>query len=92
MSEHKTNYMAELDAWTEDTILYPLFGTDPNQEDWEKTEAEVKYAIRQKVLESYKNGLRAGAGSVRREMDPHRAVSEGMQEGVDRFFAGRRSR
>jgi hypothetical protein len=66
MSEHKTNFMAELDAWTDEFIVDRLAADsrDISQGILE----EVRYAIREKVRESYKNGLRAGAGSVRREM------------------------
>ena len=68
MSEAKTNFMAELDRWTEENILQPLFGTDPNQDDWAAVEAQVKKAIRTKVLDSYHNGRRAAGGqSVRKE-------------------------
>jgi hypothetical protein len=68
MSEQKPNYMVVLDQWTEANVLRPLFGTDPNQEDWEGVEAQVKKAIREKVLESYKNGLKA----PRRQVAPRR--------------------
>ena len=69
MSEQKTNFMAELDAWTDEVIIDPLTAGDGESEELsEETIEKVKYAIREKVLESYKNGCRSGAGSVRREM------------------------
>jgi hypothetical protein len=58
--EKPKSFMQELDQWTEANILRPLFHTDPNQEDWEGAEAQVKKAIREKVLESYHNGQKAG--------------------------------
>lgn len=56
----RTGFMAELDQWTDDNVLRPLFATDPNQEDWENVEELVKRAIREKVLQSYRNGQAAG--------------------------------
>ena len=61
MSEQKkASFMEELDLWSDANIFGPLFHTDPNQDDWESTEAQVKKAIRAKVLESYRNGQAAG--------------------------------
>ena len=71
MSEPKTSFMAELDAWTDQVIIEPLTvrASIAGAEDLsEETARQVRYAIREKVLESYKNGCRSGAGSVRREM------------------------
>ena len=62
MSKQKVSFMQELDQWTEANIL--KVAAQPG----EKTAHEIKYAIREKVLESYKNGLRAGAGAVRKEI------------------------
>jgi hypothetical protein len=70
MSEQKINYMAELDAWTESNVLAPLLwtGEDGESEDLsDDTLERVKHDIREKVRESYKNGLRSGAGAVRKE-------------------------
>ena len=70
MSEQKINYMAALDAWTESNVLAPLLWTGEDGESEELSDdtlEQVKQAIRQKVLESYKNGLRSGAVSVRKE-------------------------
>ena len=52
--------MQELDEWSDANIFRPLFHTDPNQDDWESAEAQVKKAIRAKVPESYRNGQQAG--------------------------------
>ncbi len=61
MSEQKPkSFMQELDEWSEENIFGPLFGIDPNQDDWESVEAQVKKAIREKVLDSYHNGQKAG--------------------------------
>jgi hypothetical protein len=54
--EKPKSFMQELDRWSEENIFRPLFGTDPHQDDYATVEAEVKRAIRQKVLESYRNG------------------------------------
>jgi hypothetical protein len=58
--EKPKSFMQELDQWSEANIFRPLFHTDPNQDDWESMEAQVKQAIRAKVLESYRNGQQAG--------------------------------
>jgi len=64
--EQTTGYMAELDAWTEETVIRPLHSAALyNSEDWDQETPEaacanVRSAIRHKVLESYKNGIKAG--------------------------------
>jgi hypothetical protein len=58
--KQKSSFMEELDQWTESTIIGPLFASETDQEDWELTIDRVKKAIRQKVLESYRNGQAAG--------------------------------
>jgi hypothetical protein len=60
MSEQKpSSFMQELDKWTESTIIEPL--ADAGDEDlYLKLVEDVKKAIRAKVLESYRNGLKAG--------------------------------
>jgi len=71
MSEQKTNFMAELDDWTESNVFAPLLSTDEEGEPEElsdETLERVKLDIRQKVLESYRNGCKAGAGHVRKEL------------------------
>ena len=63
--------MAELDQWTEENIFGPLLSSDEEGESEELTDEtldQVKAAIRAKVLESYKNGCRSGAGHVRKEL------------------------
>lgn len=67
MSEQKTSFMQELDLWTEANIIEQLVSDgDEAQEVTDEVIAQIKHAIREKVLESYKNGLRAGA--VRKEV------------------------
>ena len=61
------SFMAELDQWSDANIFRPLFGTDPNQDDWEGVTEQVKKAIRGKVLESYHNGQAAGPRKPQRE-------------------------
>ena len=58
--KQKSSFMEELDGWTEATIIGPLFASETDQEDWEPDIDRVKKAIRQKVLESYRNAERAG--------------------------------
>ena len=62
MSEQKqeSSFMQELDRWTESTIIGPLLASETDAEDWEPAIERVKKAIRQKVLESYRNGQVAG--------------------------------
>jgi len=52
--------MAELDLWSEANVIGPLSVTSANDRDWESEAAQVKKAIRGKVLESYRNGQAAG--------------------------------
>jgi hypothetical protein len=61
------SFMQELDLWSEQNIFRPLFGTDPNEDDWAKVEDQVKKAIRAKVLESYRNGQGSQRQPVRKE-------------------------
>ena len=51
--------MQELDRWTESTIIGPLFASETDGEDWEPAIERVKKAIREKVLDSYRNGLKS---------------------------------
>ena len=65
MSEQKkSSFMQELDLWTEANVIGPVFqvASEPTSEDEKVTAAieAVKRAIRQKVLESYRNGQQAG--------------------------------
>ena len=60
MSEAKS-FMQQLDEWTDATVIMPL--ADPNPEgDFDAVVEQVKKAIREKVLESYRNGQAAGGG------------------------------
>jgi hypothetical protein len=62
MSEEKLTYMQQLDEWTESNVFAPLLSTDEQGESEELSEEtlnQVKKAIREKVLESYRNGLKA---------------------------------
>jgi hypothetical protein len=70
MSEQKsTSFMQELDQWADAYVISPLVCSDGDggEEITDETVKHVKFAIREKVLESYKNGCKAGAGHVRRE-------------------------
>ncbi len=72
MSEQKTNYMAELDRWTQSPVIAPLEEFDPladgaNVGGFEALVERIKKAIREKVRESYGNGLKAQAKPARKE-------------------------
>lgn len=60
MPEQKTSFMAELDQWSEATIIGPLLYLGPKDGDQDEVNSQVKKAIRTKVLESYRNGQSAG--------------------------------
>ena len=65
MSEVKRTFMQELNLWSEANIIGPLgsaastFEEGGQEQEWEPTVEQVKKAIREKVLESYRNGLKA---------------------------------
>jgi hypothetical protein len=72
-SEDKSGYMQQLDQWTQSVVIDPLYEDwrdvenapdsaveDECQQHLLKTVAEIKKAIREKVLESYRNGQKAG--------------------------------
>ena len=69
--EKPKSFMEELDQWTEEAVIEPLlYGDpeeDPNARSLEDIADQVRHGIRQKVLESYRNGQKAGAKPVRRE-------------------------
>jgi hypothetical protein len=73
MSEEKLSYMQQLDGWTNGTVIKPLAkGLDYMREyedpaSYEVAVESVQKAIREKVLESYKNGFKAGAAKVGKE-------------------------
>lgn len=62
MSEVKSGYMAELDAWSNKSIIEPLADAylQGPQEVITRAEELARKAIREKVLESYRNGQGAG--------------------------------
>jgi hypothetical protein len=62
------SFMEELDAWSEANVIEPLIDCEQEvnrRETLEDTIARVKKAIRQKVLESYRNGQTAGPTAPR---------------------------
>lgn len=70
MSEQKKpSFMEELDKWTMANVIDPLtyIFAEGEEDDWEKTNARIKQAIRQKVLDSYRNGQAAGPRAARKE-------------------------
>lgn len=70
MPERKTSFMPSLDEWTAVAIIRPLFEAaeaffrfpedSTVDQAMRRVDAEVKKAIRAKVLESYRNGQAAG--------------------------------
>lgn len=62
MSEVKSGYMAELDAWSNKSIIEPLADAYLNgpEEVIKNAQEYARKAIRDKVLESYRNGQNAG--------------------------------
>ncbi len=67
MSKEKYSYMGELDAWTGTYIIAPLYeaaqkhtdGTPESDKAMYKLDATIKKLVREKVLESYRNGQAA---------------------------------
>jgi hypothetical protein len=63
--EKPKSFMQELDQWIEAKVVDPLrFGDAPDDPDARSVDDiidEVHLVIRAKVLESYKNGLKAGS-------------------------------
>ncbi len=66
--------MAELNQWIDVNVVAPLVTeSEEGEELTEETVEQVKKAIRTKVLESYKNGVKVGvAGAARRELQTTR--------------------
>ena len=54
----------QLSSWTDGNVVFPLCNINPNEEGWEDTVARVKKAIREKVLQSYKNGRMTRGGNA----------------------------
>ena len=65
MSEQKS-FMQELDPWSDANVVGPLSSADPNHEEWQAVVEQVKKAIRQKVLDSYRNGQGVKPGFTNR--------------------------
>jgi len=62
--EKPKSFMEELDIWSIEAVIDPLLNNGPD------AIADIKKAIREKVLQSYRNGLKVGgrpAGPVRKE-------------------------
>ena len=73
MSEQKPrSFMQELDQWIEEEVFENLYAIWNESQDgnMNATAESVKKAIREKVLESYKNGIKAGAKPAGKA--PHR--------------------
>jgi hypothetical protein len=63
--EKPKSFMQELNQWIDAKVVDPLThgdpDEDPNARSWDDIIDEVHEAIRAKVLESYKNGIKAGS-------------------------------
>jgi hypothetical protein len=57
--EKPKSFMEKLDEWTETVIFAPL-AEGATEEFWEEFLPQIKKAIRTKMLESYRNGQKAG--------------------------------
>ena len=77
MSEAIIGYMAELDAWSDKSIIEPL--TDAYLRGPEeviiRAQELARKAIREKVLESYRNGQNAGPRKAQAPKRVRRAQS-----------------
>ena len=78
MAEQKLRYMQQLDEWTQEVIIDPLYKgwaavENAPDEVREESQAEltevaltVKKAVRERVLLSYRNGQKAGPPRAQR--------------------------
>ena len=69
MSEQKFSYMQQLDAWTQTTIIDPLADVADEQL-YDELTVQIKKAIREKVLESYRNGQKASPTRLPARKEP----------------------
>ena len=72
MPDQKPRYMQQLDEWTEQEVIRPILAGWREYQDLldeapaeakgrlEDTYSDVRKAVREKVLESYRNGQKAG--------------------------------
>ena len=65
MSEQRS-FMQELDLWSDANVVGPLSSAGPNHQEWPAVVEQVKKAIRQKVLDSYRNGQGVKPGITNR--------------------------
>lgn len=70
MSEQKQSFMQRLDEWADEAVIGPLAEHAKEAISLE-TQLQVRQAIRQKVLESYRNGQAAGDKPARKEWRGH---------------------
>lgn len=69
-SEAKTSYMQQLEAWIDDQVIDPLYTAaqhDIPEADADEIVAGVKKSLKEKMLESYRNGQAAGPRRFGRE-------------------------
>lgn len=68
MSEQKQGFMVELDQWSDKNIIQPLADAyhSGKEEAIIEAEEDSRKKIREKVLESYRNGQAAGPRTVQR--------------------------
>ena len=78
MAEQKPRYMQQLDEWTQETILDPLYKAweavenapdefrEECQDELTEVVLTVKKTVRERVLQSYRNGQKAGPPRAQR--------------------------
>ena len=74
MSEQKLGFMADLDLWSNESVISPLHIAEVTGSEEAILDARdgVRKAIRSKVLESYRNGQAAGPKKPSASRRPHR--------------------
>ena len=81
-------YFEDLDAWLTATLL--ATDEDKDEEEWF---ARVKKELKNKILESYRNGQKAGLAPKAPQKKSYRDKTDSPREDADRpkrsFFRGR---
>ena len=79
MSEQENkpkSFMQELDQWIDLNVVEALtsnYGVQTTPGVWPMAVSQVKKAIREKVLESYRNGIKAGIAKAAAASKPGRS-------------------
>ena len=59
IAEEKKSYMQLLDDWSNENVIDPIWDLPESHDEQRAVIADVKKVIREKVLESYRNGQKA---------------------------------